>query len=117
MSKDLVNLTDISSLQSGLTSHISISFGALGLLALLDRFDDETIPFDLRKYIQVGVILYSIAYGALGVIDYHNSIQLIKNDKKLKLSHWDDTISEIYIILGCVMVSIIMIISWYILTT
>ena len=105
------------SLQSGLTSHISISFGALGLLALLDRFDDETIPFDLRKYIQVGVILYSIAYGALGVIDYYNSIQSIKNDKKLKLSQWDDTISEIYVILGSIMVSILIIISWFIITT
>lgn len=105
-------LLTMNTLQSALTSHISISFGTLGLLTLVDKFGN--IPGNYKKYINMCVVLYAISFSLIGIVDYYDSYhRLIKKDSKF--STWDKLLVFIYMFLGLVMLSVIFILSIYII--
>lgn len=106
-------LLTMNTLQSSLTSHISISFGTLGLLTLVDKFGN--IPANSKFYINVCVVLYAASFIFIGMIDYHDSYIRMSKKDDYGFTHWDKLAVHLYLFLGFVMTTVILLLSYYIL--
>jgi ABC-type spermidine/putrescine transport system permease subunit II len=107
------SVMSINSLQGVLTSHISISFGTLGALALVNRL--KVLPKNYEHYIKISIIIYAISFALLGYIDYYDSYLRYLRDDEIKFTTWDKILAHIYMILGIMMISVIVILSIFIL--
>tara|TARA_Y100001980_G_C14553124_1_gene338074 strand:+ start:848 stop:1189 length:342 start_codon:yes stop_codon:yes gene_type:complete len=107
------SVMSINSLQGVLTSHISISFGTLGALALVDKLN--VLPSNYNNYIKLCIVIYAISFALIGFIDYYDSYLRYLADDTIKFTHWDKILAHIYMILGLIMISVIIILSIFIM--